>query len=82
MGKSEKGRDDFYFDGAGVRKGKWKFLDAEMKSSTYAEETGSAKTDRLFNLETDLGEKNNLAKEYPEVLSELKELYQKIKKSK
>ncbi|WDE97725.1 sulfatase-like hydrolase/transferase [Lentisphaera profundi] len=82
LGKSEKGRDDFYFDGAGVRKGKWKFLDAEMKSSTYAEETGSAKTDRLFNLETDLGEKNNLAKQYPEVLSELKKLYQKIKKSK
>ncbi len=81
LGKTENGRDDFFFAGAGVRKGKWKFLDAGMKTSKYAEETDSEKIDRLFNLEIDMGEKTNLAKQHPEIVSELKKHFLELKKS-
>ena len=79
-GKRKTGRDFFYFDKAGVRKGKWKYLKANAHFYGYAVEDNRKKNDELYNLEIDIGETNNLAKKFPEKVAELKELMLKIEK--
>lgn len=79
-GKRKTGRDFFYFDKAGVRKGKWKYLKANAHFYGYAIEDNRRKNDELYNLEIDIGETNNLAKKFPEKVAELKELMLKIEK--
>jgi arylsulfatase A-like enzyme len=81
LGKTEKGRDDFYFNRAGIRHGKWKFLKAGFKDHGYAVEPDQPKVDQLFDLEADLGETTNLASQHPEKLAELKKLFQAIDSS-
>lgn len=53
-----------YAGGQAVRRGKWKLVGNKQ----------------LYNLETDIGERKNLAKEHPELVAELKELYRDAKK--
>ena len=79
-GKRKTGRDFFYFDKAGVRKGKWKYLKPNAHFYGYAVEDNRKKNDELYNLEIDIGETNNLAKKFPEKVAELKELMLKIEK--
>lgn len=79
-GKRKTGRDFFYFDKAGVRKGKWKYLKPNAYFYGYAVEDNRKKNDELYNLEIDIGETNNLAKKFPEKVAELKELMLKIEK--
>ncbi|MEX2428816.1 MAG: arylsulfatase [Bacteroidales bacterium] len=50
-----------------VRKGNWKLVKYDVLDS---EKT----TTELYNLETDLGEENNVAEQYPEILKELLEI--------
>jgi len=50
-----------------VRKGKWKLI-------------GNRKKARLFNLETDIGERKDLAAEHPELAEELKKLMEDAKR--
>jgi len=52
-----------------VRKGPWKFKISRRKGSTFIE---------LFNLERDIGEKENLANKYPEKVNELFEIYKRF----
>ena len=80
LGKRDKGRDFFYFNKAGVRKGKWKYLKADAHFYGYAIEDDREKMEELYNLEIDIGETNNLAKKFPEKVAELKELMLKIEK--
>ena len=80
LGKRDKGRDFFYFNKAGVRKGKWKYLKADAHFYGYAIEDDRKKKEELYNLEIDIGETNNLAKKFPEKVAELKELMLKIEK--
>ena len=80
LGKRDKGRDFFYFNKAGVRKGKWKYLKADPHFYGYAIEDDRKKIEELYNLEIDIGETNNLAKKFPEKVAELKELMLKIEK--
>jgi len=75
LGKTEKGRDDFYFDRSGIRVGKWKFLKAGFKDRKYAIEPNPVTVDQLFDLEADLGEQNNLAEKYPEKVAELRKRF-------
>ncbi|MEC7638032.1 MAG: sulfatase-like hydrolase/transferase, partial [Verrucomicrobiota bacterium] len=79
-GKRKTGRNFFYFDKAGVRKGKWKYLKPNAYFYGYAVEDNRKKNDELYNLEIDIGETNNLAKKFPEKVDELKELMLKIEK--
>ena len=79
-GKRKTGRDFFYFDKAGVRKGKWKYIKPNAHFYGYAVEDNRKKNDELYNLEIDIGETNNLAKKFPEKVAELKELMLKIEK--
>ena len=82
LGKKEKGRDYFYFNRAGVRKGKWKYLKSNAYFHGYAVEDDRKKNEELYNLETDIGEKSNLAKDYPEKVTELKKLMLSIESAK
>lgn len=78
LGKRKKGREHFYFNNAGVRKGKWKYLKANAHFHGYAIEKDRPKVDELYDLEADLGERNNLAAENPEKVAELKALMASI----
>ena len=82
LGKKEKGRDYFYFNRAGVRKGKWKYLKSNAYFHGYAVEDNRKKNEELYNLETDIGEISNLAKDYPEKIAELKKLMLSIETAK
>ena len=55
----------------GVRKGRWKLLLANRKNYyNYVKDTGSNEME-LYDLKSDIGEKRNQAKRYPEVVKEL-----------
>lgn len=55
----------------GVRKGRWKLLLANHKNYyNYVKDTGSNEME-LYDLKSDIGEKRNQAKRYPEVVKEL-----------
>jgi len=74
LGKKETGRDDFYFHNAGMRLGKWKYLKANAFFHSYAKESDRAQEEELYDLEKDVSEKKNLAKEFPELVDKLKKL--------
>lgn len=78
LGKRELGRNHFYFGGAGVRKGKWKYLKPNAHFHGYAVEDDRAQVEELYDLEADLGERTNLAGKYPEKVEELKALMSRI----
>ena len=80
FGKSAKGnRDTFLYLDNAVRQGAWKYLRAEHKIPGYARDTKREKVEELYNLETDLGETRNLAKEHPEKVAALKKLMDELK---
>jgi arylsulfatase A-like enzyme len=74
LGKQESGRDQFYFQGAGIRRGKWKYLKPKAFFHGYAVENDRQKVDELYDLENDIGETTNLALKHPQKVTELKEL--------
>ena len=74
LGNSKKGRETFYFDRAGIRKGKWKYLKAKAHFYGYAREDDRPLEEELYDLEKDLGETTNLAKKHPKVVVELRKL--------
>ena len=78
LGKRKTGREHFYFNKAGVRKGKWKYLKADAHFHGYAVEADREKKEELYDLEADLGELNNLAEKHPEKVAELKALMKSI----
>lgn len=78
LGESETGRDYFYFDRAGVRQGKWKYLKPDAYFARYAVEDDRPKAAELYDLEADLGEQNNLAERHPDIVKDLAELMLRI----
>ena len=84
LGKSEAGhRNTFMYTAHasrkkniyainGIRVGKWKYLKAEHTISNYAKDPDREPVEELYNLEKDLGETTNLAKEHPEVVKRLR----------
>ena len=79
MGKSKLGaRDGFIYDhvlgqNVGVRKGKWKLLlpgRAPPKKHRYLMDFGTNDYE-LYDLDGDIGEQNNLAKQHPERVRQL-----------
>lgn len=78
LGKRQTGRDHFYFEKAGVRHGKWKYLKADAHFHGYAVEGDREKVEELYDLEADLGEQNNLAAKFPEKVAELSSLMRQI----
>jgi arylsulfatase A-like enzyme len=78
LGKTEKGRESFYYDRAGIRMGKWKYLRPDAFSYGYANEPDRKQEEELYDLDKDIGERTNLAKQYPEIVTTMKQAYLKI----
>lgn len=87
LGKDKKGRDHVV-EHAGtfsIIQGDWKYISpskgAKMSVETNTE-LGNDTKPQLYNLKTDLGEKNNLAENNPAKLKELEELLKSVKELK
>ena len=78
LGKTEEGRASFYFDNAGIRMGKWKYLLPKAHFFGYAVEDDREKVDELYDLNADIGETTNLAAKHPDIVARLKQATQKI----
>jgi arylsulfatase A-like enzyme len=84
LGKSAKGRE-WLIEHSGrltIIKGDWKFIEPggglKLQTNTNTE-TGNDPLPQLYNLKTDLGEKNNVAEKNPAIVKELTDLLEKIK---
>ncbi len=84
LGQSLQGRDHLieHAGSLSIIKGDWKYIQpskgAKYNRSTNTE-LGNDPEPQLFNLKTDIGEKNNIAAQHPEKVQELAELLEKIK---
>jgi arylsulfatase A-like enzyme len=79
LGRSETGgRDTFYYQGNGVRKGKWKYLAAKHKVPGYAQ-VKREEVVELYDLSADIGETKNLAAKHHEKVKELEKLLESIR---
>lgn len=84
-GKSNKGRYSLVVDAGALSliEENWKYI-APGKGPAYnaltSIELGNNPQPQLYNLSKDIGEQNNLAKEYPEKVKEMKKLLEEIKK--
>jgi arylsulfatase A-like enzyme len=78
-GKSKAGaRENYYYfcrnEMHGVRQGKWKLRLPNLKTHYgYVKDKGSKEME-LYDLEADLGEKKNMAKDHPEIVAKLQKL--------
>ncbi len=84
LGKSDKGRDWLveHARKLTIIKGDWKYIEpayGEKILKNTNTETGNDTLPQLYNLRTDLGEKNNVASENSVIVKELKDLLDKIK---
>lgn len=82
LGKSDVGREHFYFDRAGVREGRWKYLKPDAHFFGYAVEDDRQKVEELYDLEADLGERKNLAAEMPDKVAQMRALMSGIESGK
>jgi arylsulfatase A-like enzyme len=83
LGTSRHGRDHHIEQGNGlaIRMGNWKYLPpvkGEKINKNTGTELGSSETGVLYDLEQDIGEKNNLANQHPEKVAELQEKLEAI----
>ena len=58
--------------------GKWKYLAADASFYPYAIEDNRPNKEELYDLEADIGEKNNVAGQHPDIVARLKEEYMKL----
>lgn len=56
----------------GIRKGKWKLLNAKQIIADYAQDHERDQVVELYDLEADLSETTNLADKHPDIVAELK----------
>ena len=83
LGNSEEGaRDNFLYLDNAVRQGKWKYLRPVHQVPGFAQDRERKQVEELYDLEADVGERNNLAAKYPEKVSELKRLMETLAKEK
>lgn len=83
LGYEEKGRD-YVIESAGtlsVSTGEWKYIEpSNGRAYTKNIALGNSKDIQLYNLREDIGEKNNVAEVYPEIVSKLKLLLDQEKR--
>jgi len=72
LGQRETGREDFYFDRAGIRIGNWKYLKPDAHFYGYSIEDDRPKEAELYDLEADLGETTNLSAKHPDIVERLR----------
>ena len=79
LGKDDKGRNYLIeqADALAVIKDNWKYIEPN-NSPAYAESTatelGNATVPQLYDLSKDVGEKNNVASEYPGIVKALQDI--------
>jgi len=84
LGKTQKGRDHLveHANVLSLIKGDFKYIEPgkgpKINKNTNTE-LGIDPQPQLFNLKSDLGEKNNIASEHPEIVKELATLLRKIR---
>lgn len=83
-GKSKQGRTTCIQQGNGLAiiKDNWKYIEPNKGAKLFTNvniESGNNTEPQLYDLSKDIGEKNNLALQYPEKVDELSDLLQKIK---
>lgn len=84
-GKSNKGRLVLVEQGGALSiiKGNWKYIEPTNGQSFYelaSIESGNLKAPQLYNLNEDIGERNNLAETYPDIVKEMSLLLEAIKR--
>lgn len=84
LGKDKKGRD-YVIENAmtfSVTDGEWKYI-VPCEWDSYFEltrtESGNSPKEQLYNLRNDVGEKNNLASEYPEKIDSFRNILKQEK---
>ena len=88
LGKSKKGRTVVVEQGIesmALLSGDWKYIapnNGNRMDTLTNIELGNSKQPQLYNLKTDIGEKNNLAEKYPAKLKEMEVLLLSIKSKK
>lgn len=85
-GKSNSGRGVLVQQGGAlsVRKGKWKYIEPNNGAAVARLtniELGNLAAPQLYDLKTDIGEKNNIAVQHADIVKELGALLEKIKTS-
>jgi len=79
FGSSANGaRNTYFYQGNGVRRGKWKYLTAKHQVPGYARDKRRAEIEELYDLSSDIGETTNLARQHPDKVNELRALMQTI----
>ncbi len=78
LGRTGQGRESFYFDNAGIRMGKWKYLLPKAHFFGYAIEDDREQAEELYNLDEDIGETVNLAARHPDIVARLRQATEKI----
>jgi hypothetical protein len=86
LGDTRVGRDhSVHHSGRlALREGSWKFIPAGSGAAVMANtgtETGEAPVDQLYDLSHDLGERNNLASQYPDRASAMAARLQSIREA-
>jgi arylsulfatase A-like enzyme len=85
LGKTNQGRNTYIEHAAGtlaIVSDDWKYIapsNGKAMSGATNIETGNAAILQLYNLKDDIGEKNNLANQYPEKVAALELLLKQIK---
>lgn len=85
LGKDTKGRD-YIIEAArslSISTGEWKYIapnDGAFYDGLTCTETGNSSEEQLYNLYEDIGERHNLASEFPQKVKELKALLEQEKK--
>ena len=91
LGQTEEGRETFIYDqvgdgdanmGVGIRKGNWKLLLPGRKPEQdhrFLMDFGTNGLE-LYDLDSDIGEKNNVVDDHPEVVKELREILDSFKR--
>lgn len=86
LGKDKKGRE-YIIEQAGslsVSDGVWKYI-TPSKGAAYSKltntETGNNPLPQLYNLKKDIGEKNNVAAQYPQIVEKFKSILEREQKS-
>ena len=87
LGRSNKGRSVYVEQGGtlAVIKDGWKFIppnNGAAYDKLVAIETGNSAEPQLYNLNEDIGEKHNLAAQYPKKIKELESLLMSVKQNK
>lgn len=85
MGKNKNGRTVFIEQGIqslAIVRNNWKYIEPNKGaaiSATTQVELGNSLDEQLYDLENDPSEKINLAKQYPEIVTELRNLLRKLR---